>query len=76
MIRALSSKQVRSILSFERVIEYLELLIIFPENELPKLIKDNYYKLGLCSDNSLTNNNPSRDVLIKKYNETIELSKK
>lgn len=63
-------------MSFERVIEYLELLIIFPENELPKLIKDNYYKLGLCSDNSLTNNNPSRDVLIKKYNETIELSKK
>lgn len=76
LIRALSSKQVRSILSFERVIEYLELLIIFPENELPKLIKDNYYKLGLCSDNSLTNNNPSRDVLIKKIQRNYRVVEK
>lgn len=76
LIRALSSKQVRSILSFERVIEYLELLIVSPKNELPTLIKDNYYKLGLCSDNTLTNNNPSRDVLIKKIQQNYRVVEK
>lgn len=76
LIRALSSKQIRSILSFERVIEYLELLVVSPENKLPTLIKDNYYKLGLCSDNTLTNNNPSRDILIKKIQRNYRVVEK
>ena len=64
LIQALRSKPIRSILSFERVLEYLELLISTPADKLPKAIKGNYYRLGLCSDKNLDSRNPSKDDFV------------
>ena len=64
LIQALRSKPIRSILSFERVLEYLELLISSPADRLPEAIKENYYRLGLCSDKNLDSRNPSRDDFV------------
>ena len=64
LIQALRSKPIRSILSFERVLEYLELLISTPADKLPEAIKGNYYRLGLCSDNNLDSRNPSKDDFV------------
>ena len=64
LIQALRSKPIRSILSFERVLEYLELLISAPADKLPEAIKENYYRLGLCSDKSLDSRNPSKDDFV------------
>lgn len=64
LIQALRSKPIRSILSFERVLEYLELLISSPADKLPEAIKGNYYRLGLCSDKSLDSRNPSKDDFV------------
>lgn len=64
LIQALRSKPIRSILSFERVLEYLELLISAPADKIPEAIKENYYRLGLCSDKSLDSRNPSKDDFV------------
>lgn len=64
LIQALRSKPIRSILSFERVLEYLELLISSPADKLPEAIKGNYYRLGLCSDKNLDSRNPSKDDFV------------
>ena len=64
LIQALRSKPIRSILSFERVLEYLELLISSPADKLPEAIKGNYYRLGLCSDKSLDSRKPSKDDFV------------
>ena len=64
LIQALRSKPIRSILSFERVLEYLELLISAPADKLPEAIKENYYRLGLCSDKGLDSRNPSKDDFV------------
>lgn len=64
LIQALRSKPIRSILSFERVLEYLELLISTPADKLPEAIKGNYYRLGLCSDKNLDSRNPSKDDFV------------
>ena len=57
LIQALRCKPVRSILSFERVLRYLELLLNAEDKQLPTVIKENYYKLGLCSDEKLDSKN-------------------
>ena len=64
LIQALRSKPIRSILSFERVLEYLELLISSSADKLPEAIKGNYYRLGLCSDKNLDSRNPSKDDFV------------
>lgn len=64
LIQALRSKPIRNILSFERVLEYLELLISTPADKLPEAIKGNYYRLGLCSDKNLDSRNPSKDDFV------------
>ena len=64
LIQALRSKPIRSILSFERVLEYLELLISSPADALPDAIKENYYRLGLCADKNVDSRNPVRDDFV------------
>lgn len=64
LIQALRSKPIRSILSFERVLEYLELLISSSADKLPEAIEGNYYRLGLCSDKNLDSRNPSKDDFV------------
>lgn len=46
------------------MLEYLELLISAPADKLPEAIKENYYRLGLCSDKSLDSRNPSKDDFV------------
>ena len=58
------SKPIRSILSFERVLEYLEFLISSPADTLPDAIKENYYRLGLCADKNVDSRNPVRDDFV------------
>lgn len=64
LIQALRSKPIRSILSFERVLEHLELLISSPADTLPDAIKENYYRLGLCADKNVDSRNPVRDDFV------------
>lgn len=64
LIQALRSKPIRSILSFERVLEYLELIVSSPADKLPDAIKENYYRLGLCADKSIDSGNPSKDDFV------------
>lgn len=64
LIQALRSKPIRSILSFERVLEYLELLITSPADRLPDAIKGNYYRLGLCADKNSDSRNPTKDDFV------------
>lgn len=64
LIQALRSKPIRSILSFERVLEYLEFLISSPADTLPDAIKENYYRLGLCADKNVDSRNPVRDDFV------------
>lgn len=66
LIQALRSKPVRNILSFERVLAYLEQLLSCDEDKLPQFMKDNFFKLGLCSDRYLDSGNPNKDDFIAK----------
>lgn len=75
LIRALRCKAVRSMLSFERVLSYLELILNTEANELPLSIKKNFYLLGLCADKNIDSKNPTREDLvdrIKKNHEIVE----
>lgn len=73
LIQALRCKPVRSILSFERVLDYLELLILSPVNEIPNIIKSSFYMLGLCADKSIDIKNPSKEVFVSriKHNHAV-----
>ncbi|MDD6060475.1 MAG: DNA translocase FtsK [Ruminococcus sp.] len=64
LIQALKCKPIRSILSFERVLSYLELLLTTSEQQLPFEIKGSFYKLGLCADKDIDSNNPSKDDFV------------
>lgn len=64
LIKAMRSKAVRSILSFERVLSYLEMLLNSEARDLPAVVKSNYYLLGLCADKNIDSGNPSREDFI------------
>lgn len=66
LIQALRSKPIRSILSFERVLDYLELLINAPADNLPDAIKLNYYRLGLCADKNIDSKNPTKEDFVSR----------
>ncbi len=64
LIQALRCKPVRSLLSFERVLDYLELLIETDPNVLPDTVREKYYKLGLLADKSIVSKNPNKDDFV------------
>lgn len=66
LIQALRCKPIRSILSFERVLSYLELLLDTEDTKLPSVIKENFYKLGLCADKNIDRMNPSKEALVRR----------
>lgn len=75
LIKALRSKAARSILSFERVLSYLQILLDSDARDLPAVVKNNYYLLGLCADKSIDSGNPSREdfiARIKKNHAIVE----
>ncbi len=61
LLKALRKKDIQNILGFERVLEYLEIILHTRRNDLPQAIKDNYYKLGICRDSNIVSGNPSID---------------
>lgn len=73
LIKALRCKPVRSILSFERVLGYLELILETEDKMLPTVIKDNYYKLGLCADKSIDSKKPSKDDFVARIRRNHEI---
>lgn len=73
LIQALRCKPVRSILSFERVLSYLELLLETEDNELPAAIKDNFYKLGLCADKNIDTRAPTKEDFIRRIRRNHEI---
>lgn len=66
LIQALRCKPIRSILSFERVLSYLELLLEAEDKEFPTAIKENYYMLGLCADKNIDSKNPSKEDFVSR----------
>lgn len=50
LILAIGRQDMRILLNFERVIEYLDLLMQAESTDLPSVVKDKLYKLGLCAD--------------------------
>lgn len=73
LIKALARKPVQNILSFERVIEYLEDLIGADSVSLPTVVRNSYFKLGLCRDHSLDSQNPNVNDFIKKIKRNHEI---
>lgn len=73
LLQALRSKPIRSILSFERVLSYLELLLDTEDKELPSVIKENFYMLGLCADKSIDSKNPSKEDFVRRIRRNHEI---
>ena len=63
LLAALARKDIRTILNFDRVLDYLEALLAAPEAELPHAVSDELYRLGLLSDASFGVGSSTRDQL-------------
>lgn len=61
LLRALRKKEIQNILGFERVLEYLEIILNTEPGDLPQAVKDNYYRLGICKDSSIVSSAPTID---------------
>lgn len=66
LLQALRSKQIRNLLSFERVLDYLQLLTLTESNTLPETVRSNLYKLGLLSDSHIVDGKPTKDDFIQR----------
>ena len=73
LLRGLKRKTVRNILGFERVIGYLNCLLEASSEELTRVIKTDYYKLGLLNDNHIDQGNPSTDEIVKRIKHNHEI---
>lgn len=73
LIQVLKYKQISSILSFGRVLDYLTLLLNTETQALPNAVVNNYYKLGLLADKNIVSKNPDKKELAKriKFNHSI-----
>lgn len=66
LIQALRCRPIRSILGFERVLDYLELLLEAHADVLPDTVRENYYKLGLLADKNIVSKNPDKDDFVSR----------
>lgn len=66
LIQALRCKPIRSLLSFERVLDYLEILMSTSADKLPDTVRENYYKLGLLADKNIVIKNPNKDDFVSR----------
>lgn len=64
LLKALRCKPVRNRLSFERVIDYLELLLESSVDDLPDNVCKNFFKLGLLADKNIVSGNPDKDDFV------------
>ena len=63
LLQALARKDIRAILNFERVLDYLEALIESTPAELPSNITSQLYRLGLLADSSFAIGSPTNDQI-------------
>jgi len=63
LLQALARKDIRAILNFERVLDYLEALIDSTPAELPSNITSQLYRLGLLADSSFAIGSPTNDQI-------------
>ena len=63
LMQALGRKDIRAILNFERVLDYLETLIATSATELPAAVSSQLYKLGLLADPTFAIGSPKTDQL-------------
>lgn len=73
LVRALKRKVIRNILGFEKVLGYLNDLIECPASELPVVLRNNYYKLGLLQDKTIDQGNSSVDEFVKKIKHNYDV---
>lgn len=66
LLQALARKDIRALLNFERVLDYLETLISTRETQLPIAVNTELYRLGLLSDPSFAVGAPTTEQLKKK----------
>lgn len=69
LLRALARKDIRALLNFERVLDYLETLISTTETQLPTTVNTELYRLGLLADPGFAVGAPSTEQLRKKIKE-------
>lgn len=63
LLQALGRKDIRALLNFECVLDYLETLIKSTEAELPNVVTSHLYRLGLLSDTNFAVGAPSREQI-------------
>ena len=63
LLQALARKDIRAILNFERVLDYLEALINTPSVELPNAVANQLYRLGLLADLEFAVGAPTSDQI-------------
>lgn len=73
LLQALRCKPVRSILNFERVIDYLQILVSTSSDTLPDAIRGNFYKLGLLSDKDVVSNRPDKSSFVNRIKENHQV---
>ena len=74
LLKALGRQDIRSILNFERVISYLEAILVSPSEQLPHAISNNLYMLGLLTNSSFGEGSPTVDtfrIQIKRNHELV-----
>lgn len=69
LLQALARKDIRALLNFERVLDYLETLIETDETQLPAAVNEELYRLGLLSDSGFAVGAPTTEQLRKKIKE-------
>lgn len=76
LLRALGRQDIRSILNFERVLCYLEALLITPSEQLPRAISENLYMLGLLAHKSFGIGAPTIDTFRSEIKRNHELTRR
>lgn len=77
IVSAFDRKPVQNVLSFERVIEYLQILVNIEDTRtLPQVVKDNYYKLGLFSDTKVDQGGIAVKDMVEKILKNHDLVKR
>ncbi len=73
LLRALARKDIRAILNFEKVLDYIEALLQTPAVELPSAVSAEIFRLGLLADPTFGSGAPTVERIIEsiKHNNSI-----
>lgn len=73
LLQALARKDIRAILNFERVLDYLEALIDATPAELPSTVSNQLYRLGLLADSNFAVGAPTNDQIRKSIKDNYSM---